>query len=69
MSPRKASAQPVRVTDSDACTAADGEAREPLRTPDGALVTPYPAEPGPPPPPWVAHAHLPQWRDRPGPGA
>lgn len=50
------------ISDGDSCTGTDAEKQ--LNTPDGNLVQPYPAHPHAPPPPWEAHAELPQWKER-----
>jgi hypothetical protein len=52
------------ISDADSCQGTDDLGRDGLHLPNGDLVTPYPRHPGPPPPPWIAHAHLDQWKDR-----
>lgn len=62
MSTRKVVAGQVIVTDSDSCSASDDETM--LCGLDGNVITKAPRTPGPPPPPWEAHADLPEWQER-----
>lgn len=52
------------VTDGDTCQASEGMAQ--ILAQDGRHNPPHQATPPAPPPPRVAHAHLPQWQERAG---